>query len=118
MAQGHIHTGHQTMPQIQIRDGQLRLAVANCYIDRQKVKLGSKLKEGNFGVVYKARWTIGKEDGSEEVKIVAAKTLKRIDTALQVGFHTLVIFINCDEIRRELVMKTIKSWKISYVKVL
>lgn len=87
MAQGHIHTGHQTMPQIQIRDGQLRLAVANCYIDRQKVKLGSKLKEGNFGVVYKARWTIAKDDGDEEVKIVAAKTLKRIDTALQVGFH-------------------------------
>merc|ERR1712178_417160 len=32
VAQGHIHTGHQTMPQIQIRDGQLGLAVANCYI--------------------------------------------------------------------------------------
>ena len=72
------------MPQIQIRDGQLRLAVANCYIDRQKVKLGSKLKEGNFGVVYKARWTLAE---GEEPKIVAAKTLKRIDTALQVGFH-------------------------------
>ena len=71
------------MPQIQIRDGQLRLAVANCYIDRQKVKLGSKLKEGNFGVVYKARWTLSDD---EEPKIVAAKTLKRIDTALQVGF--------------------------------
>lgn len=84
MAQGHIHTGHQTMPQIQIRDGQLRLAVANCYIDRQKVKLGSKLKEGNFGVVYKARWTLAE---GEEPKIVAAKTLKRIDTALQVSFQ-------------------------------
>jgi len=42
--------------------------------------LGSKLKEGNFGVVYKARWTL---DEGEEPKIVAAKTLKRIDTALQ-----------------------------------
>merc|ERR1712241_809328 len=38
VAQGNFHTAHPQMPQIRIRDDNLRLHVANCYIDRQKVK--------------------------------------------------------------------------------
>ena len=81
VAQGNFHTAHPQMPQIRIRDDNLRLHVANCYIDRQKVKLGSKIKEGNFGVVFKAKWHCG--TGDEAPKVVAAKTLKNIQSADQ-----------------------------------
>ena len=63
VAQGNFHTAHPQMPQIRIRDDNLRLHVANCYIDRQKVKLGSRIKEGNFGVVFKAKWHISEGGG-------------------------------------------------------
>ena len=74
-----MHTGHGTMPQIRIRDPNLRMAVSNCYIERSAVALGTLLKEGNFGMVFKSTWTMG----NGEQKIVAAKTLKHIDTEVQ-----------------------------------
>ena len=36
VAQGLIHTGNAAMSQIRINDDSLRLAVADCYIDRQQ----------------------------------------------------------------------------------
>ena len=76
VAQGYLHTGNGTLPQIRIRDPNLRIKVSNCYIERNAISLGQMVKEGNFGIVYKAKWTLA--DGNH--KIVAAKTLKHIDT--------------------------------------
>ena len=76
---GYMHTGNGQMPQIRIRDPGLRLAVSNCYIERSAVTLGTLIKEGNFGVVYKSSWKMA--NGQE--KVVAAKTLKNIESETQ-----------------------------------
>ncbi len=67
------------MPQIKIRDPALRAAVASCYIERNRIHLGRKIKEGNFGVVYDAKWN----QSSERTRRVAAKTMKNIESQQQ-----------------------------------
>ena len=74
-----LHTGNSQMPQIKIRDPALRAAVASCYIERNRIHLGRKIKEGNFGVVYDAKWN----QSSERTRRVAAKTLKNIESQQQ-----------------------------------
>lgn len=76
VAQGMLHAGNG---QMKIRDPALRAAVASCYIERNRIHLGRKIKEGNFGVVYDAKWN----QSSERTRRVAAKTMKNIESQQQ-----------------------------------
>jgi len=76
VAQGMLHAGNG---QMKIRDPALRAAVASCYIERNRIHLGRKIKEGNFGVVYDAKWN----QSAERTRRVAAKTMKNIESQQQ-----------------------------------
>jgi serine/threonine protein kinase len=76
VAQGMLHAGNG---QMKIRDPALRAAVASCYIERNRIHLGRKIKEGNFGVVYDAKWI----QSAERTRRVAAKTMKNIESQQQ-----------------------------------